>query len=77
MFTANEDGKGHKNITEPSLTFTVTQSKSSSPPPSPPPSPLPPPSLPPPSPLPPYLKQTRELRHLIYNMGDSISYHFI
>ena len=62
MFTANEDGKGHKNITEPSLTFTVTQSKSSSPPP---------------SPLPPYLKQTRELRHLIYNMGDSISYHFI
>ena len=57
MFTANEDGKGHKNITEPSVTFTVTQSKSSSPPP--------------------YLKQTRELRHLIYNMGDSISYHFI
>ena len=46
MFTANEDGKGHKNITEPSVTFTVTQSKSSSPPPSPPPSPLPPPSLP-------------------------------
>ena len=34
MFTANEDGKGHKNITEPSVTFTVTQSKSSSPPPS-------------------------------------------
>ena len=66
MFTANEDGKGHKNITEPSVTFTVTQSKSSLPPPSPPP-----------SPLPPYLKQTRELRHLIYNMGDSISYHFI
>ena len=30
MFTANEDGKGHKNITEPSVTFTVTQSKSSS-----------------------------------------------
>ena len=42
MFTANEDGKGHKNITEPSVTFTVTQSKSSSPPRSP----LPPPSLP-------------------------------
>ena len=34
MFTANKDGKGHKNITEPSVTFTVTQSKSSSPPPS-------------------------------------------
>ena len=30
MFTANKDGKGHKNITEPSVTFTVTQSKSSS-----------------------------------------------